>query len=461
MEDSIRVLLVDQESRVTPLVDGPELSVFEWTICDSAEALPNPPERLRFEVGVRVLNEGEVDSFEDWLAGLPSDLQETSWLVVFDGEMESAEGLLERLKVDDCLLQLPKATELARVIGRLSETHRLYASNRELQETIRIMDQCQSLAGSLEFDQLYPELLEILLDVLGRSEGVALFPREGPAKGMKAVLRGFGGVDTEGWVASLVASEEIASSFESGVTVQQGAGLQEVLRKAGVFVDSVLVMGLGHSAGEVGFLAVFDSDLPFTDTEIRRAEVVFRHARLALENATVYRSAKEHAFIDDLTGVYNVRYFMDICEKELRRSSRYSVPLSLLFLDLDQFKRINEELGHVQGSRVLKRLCEFLKQHIRQVDTLARYGGDEFAILLVGTGHAEALAIAERIRVAVKSDRARLVREASLDLTLSVGVATCPDHGEQRDAFIEAADRAMFQAKASGRNCVFSVNDLS
>ena len=461
MEDSIRVLLVDQESRVTPLVDGPELSAFEWTVCNSLDALPDSSGRLQFEVGVRVLAEDEVDAFEDWLAGLPPDLKEASWLVVFSGEMESAEGLLERLEVDDCLFELPKAPVLARVIERLSEKHRLYARNRELQETIRIMDQCQSLAGSLEFDQLYPELLEMLLDVLGRSEGVALFPREGPAEGMKAALRGFGEVDSEGWVASLVASEEIASSIESGVRVQQGEGLHEALRNAGASVDSVLVMGLGHSPEEVGFVAVFGSDLSFTDAEIRRAEVVFRHARLALRNATVYRSAKEHAFIDDLTGVYNVRYFMDVCEKELRRSSRYSVPLSLLFLDLDQFKRINEELGHVQGSRVLKRLCEFLKQHIRQVDTLARYGGDEFAILLVGTGHVEALAIAERIRVAVKSDRSQLVREASLDLTLSIGVATCPDHGLERDAFIEAADRAMFQAKASGRNCVFSVNDLS
>ena len=110
---------------------------------------------------------------------------------------------------------------------------------------------------------------------------------------------------------------------------------------------------------------------------------------------------------------------------------------------------------------MLNRLCQFLKQHVRQVDTLARYGGDEFAILLVGTDHVEALAIAERIRVAVESDRVLLGEGASLELTLSIGVATCPDHGLERDAFIEAADRAMFQAKASGRNCVFSVNELS
>ena len=182
MEDSIRVLLVDQESWVTPLVDGPELSAFRWTVCDSADALADSPERLQFEVGVRVLKEGEVDAFEDWLAGLPPVLHKVSWLVVFPEAVESAEGLLDRLKADDCLLGLPKAPELARVIERLGEKHRLSASNRELQETIRIMDRCQSLAGSLEFDQLYPELLEILLDVLGRSEGIAFFPSRGSCK---------------------------------------------------------------------------------------------------------------------------------------------------------------------------------------------------------------------------------------------------------------------------------------
>jgi diguanylate cyclase (GGDEF)-like protein len=383
-------------------------------------------------------------------------------MVVLSGAEEPSQVFWERLKVDECLLTQPKPPELARSIRHLVEKQGLDARHRELEDTIRIMDACQVLTRCLEFDQLYSELLELLLKVLGGSEGIAFFPRSTPAKGMKVVLRGFDEEDAERVTSILSAGQKkVASSVESGVSHRSERPLHETRRGAGFSLDSTWVMGLGHSTKDAGLVAISGGDLSFSELEKRRAEIIFRHAQMALENAAVYRSAQEHAFIDDVTGVYNIRYFMDICEKELRRSARYSVPLSLLFLDLDQFKRINEELGHVQGSQVLNRLCQFLKQHVRQVDTLARYGGDEFAILLVGTDHVEALAIAERIRVAVESDRVLLGEEASLELTLSIGVATCPDHGLERDAFIEAADRAMFQAKASGRNCVFSVNELS
>ena len=440
------------------MLDLPELSAFRWTVCDSVEALSA---LSGFDVGIRVLGEAEVDGFDTWVSCLPPALRSCAWLVVLSGAEESSQDLPERLKVAECLLALPKAPELAGAIRRLGENQRLNARHRELEDTIRIMDACQVLTRCLEFDQLYPELLELLLKVVGGSKGIAFFPRATPAKGMKVVLRGFGEEDAERVTSVLSAGEGVASSAESGVSIRSQSPLHEALQQAGFSLDSAFLMGLGHSTEEAGLVAIAGGDLAFSELDKRRAEIVFRHAQMAMENAAVYRSAQEHAFIDDVTGVYNIRYFMDICEKELRRSARYSVPLSLLFLDLDQFKRINEELGHVQGSQVLNRLCQFLKQHVRQVDTLARYGGDEFAILLVGTDHVEALAIAERIRVAVESDRVLLGEGASLELTLSIGVATCPDHGLERDAFIEAADRAMFQAKASGRNCVFSVNELS
>ncbi|MEE3328945.1 MAG: GGDEF domain-containing protein [Myxococcota bacterium] len=461
MKDAIRVLLIDPGAVLTPLLDRSELSDFRWTVCASADVLPSSPERLHLEVGVRVLGPEDIDTFEEWKVGLPVVLQKVSWLLVVEGADESGADLSRRLGVGECLVNSPRGWELRQTIERLGESHRLRASNRELRETIRIMDECQSLTRCLEFDQLYPELLELLLGVLGRSQGLALFPRESPAKGLTVALRGFDEIDTAVIADCVVGNEDVLRAIEPGVKVEVEGPLREALRKAGVRVDSMLAMGLGFSAEEPGLVAVSGDGLPFSDVELTRSASVLRHARVALRNATVYRSAKEHAFIDDVTGVYNIRYFMDICDKELRRSARYSVPLSLLFLDLDQFKRINEELGHVQGSQILNRLCRLLKQHIRQVDTLARYGGDEFAILLVGTDHAEALAIAERIRVAVHSEKFLLGEDSSLDLSLSVGVATCPDHGLDRDQFIEAADRAMFQAKASGRNCVFSVEDLS
>ena len=343
----------------------------------------------------------------------------------------------------------------------LSERERLSSRNGLLREKVKIMEACQILAGCLEFDQLYPELLDLLLATLGRPRGVALFSRDSVSEGGAVAVRGFSEEDSSRIARIVVVDDGTTGSEEGGLRIESEGPLCEAIRVQGIDVESALVMDLSGTSTPRGAVAVFQSGPPFSEEDLDKAAIVSQYARLALENAKTYASAKERAFIDDVTGVYNVRYFMDTCEKELRRSGRYSVPLSLLFLDLDQFKRINEEFGHVEGSQILNRLCGLLKKHVRQVDTLARYGGDEFAILLVDTDHVEALAVAERIRLAVESEKFLLAVDSSLDLTVSVGVATCPTHGEGRDGFIDAADRAMFEAKAKGRNCVLSVEELS
>jgi diguanylate cyclase (GGDEF)-like protein len=109
-------------------------------------------------------------------------------------------------------------------------------------------------------------------------------------------------------------------------------------------------------------------------------------------------TAPERAFIDDVTEVYNARFLRQAIEHEIQRAERYGKQVCVLFLDLDRFKLVNDQHGHLVGSQVLRRLSEVLQQCIRQVDTLARYGGDEFTILLVDTGVEEGMAVGERIR---------------------------------------------------------------
>jgi diguanylate cyclase (GGDEF)-like protein len=128
----------------------------------------------------------------------------------------------------------------------------------------------------------------------------------------------------------------------------------------------------------------------------------------------------------------------------------------VLFLDLDRFKLVNDQHGHLVGSQVLRRLSEVLLQCIRQVDTLARYGGDEFTILLVDTGIEEGLAVGERIRRTVAATVFEGSRGAPIRLTLSVGVAAYPTHGREHEALLDLADKAMYRAKSLGRNCVCS-----
>ena len=220
---------------------------------------------------------------------------------------------------------------------------------------------------------------------------------------------------------------------------------------------SVPLRGEDREAGHVWVLSEgrrFDAD------DLANATTIARRVNAALTTAERYHHAKERAFIDDVTGVYNARYLLATADNEIQRADRYGNPLSVLFLDLDRFKQVNDVHGHLVGSETLRTLSALLAQSVRQVDTLARYGGDEFTVLLVDTPHDVALRVAERIRSRVEAHVFEAGREGSFRLSISTGVATCPEHGTSRERLLDAADKAMYRAKSEGRNRVWSANDL-
>jgi diguanylate cyclase (GGDEF)-like protein len=171
--------------------------------------------------------------------------------------------------------------------------------------------------------------------------------------------------------------------------------------------------------------------------------------------------AREKAFVDDVTSLYNARYLLSALDREVNRAARSQSKLSVLFLDLDRFKAVNDRFGHLIGSRVLRELGGLLQESVRAIDTVGRYGGDEFTILLVDTGLEGALSVADRIRQSVADHGFGAERGLDLRLTISVGVATFPLHGETRERLLDLADKAMYLAKALGRNLVCSADDLS
>jgi len=217
---------------------------------------------------------------------------------------------------------------------------------------------------------------------------------------------------------------------------------------------------MGGEGNESGIVVLLDDGRPFTAQDVERADIVTRHGIAALENSETYALAKERAFVDDVTQAYNAGYLLRTFDNEIQRSERYGTPLSILFLDLDQFKAVNDDYGHLAGTEALRRLCRVLEQCVRQVDTLARYGGDEFSILLVDTDHTTALLVAERIRARIESYIFEVGRDVRLSLTLSIGVATCPNHGVNRERLIDLADKAMYRAKSEGRNRVCSADEV-
>lgn len=157
---------------------------------------------------------------------------------------------------------------------------------------------------------------------------------------------------------------------------------------------------------------------------------------------------------DPLTGIYNHRYLLDILGNELKRGARYGEPLAVSMIDLDLFKSVNDTFGHLAGDKILTQLVDTLKTTFRSTDCLARYGGDEIAVVMPKAGRNEALTALERARDAVARATFSGPNGQNLQITISAGVAVFPDHGEDPLTLLDRADQAMYVAKNSGGNRV-------
>jgi len=179
---------------------------------------------------------------------------------------------------------------------------------------------------------------------------------------------------------------------------------------------------------------------------------------MAIHNSLLYAEVKELAITDGPTGLYNHRYFYERLIQEVARATRYDLPVSLLMIDIDDFKAFNDRAGHRGGDALLRSLGELLLCETRQrVDLVARYGGDEFAIIMPSTGEEQpaqrARAVAERIRRRVELDDLGTGHEPPV-VTISAGVAGVPQHADSADGLVDQADSALYLAKQRGKNRV-------
>jgi diguanylate cyclase (GGDEF)-like protein len=185
---------------------------------------------------------------------------------------------------------------------------------------------------------------------------------------------------------------------------------------------------------------------------LRAVRVLLEPASVALDNALLLKRAEALSVTDDLTHLYNSRYLNLVLRRETKRASRSGRPLSLLFLDLDGFKGVNDTHGHLFGSRALVEAAAVIRGSARETDVVARFGGDEFALVLPDTGGEGAYAVGERIRERIAAHKFLAGDGLNLHLTVSVGVATLPDVAASAEELVQAADKAMYQVKDSGKN---------
>jgi diguanylate cyclase (GGDEF)-like protein len=178
-------------------------------------------------------------------------------------------------------------------------------------------------------------------------------------------------------------------------------------------------------------------------------------AALAIHNARLHNKTKMMAITDFLTGLYNHRYFQQIFAQELSRAQRYEKQLSLIIIDIDNFKKFNDMLGHAVGDKVLITIGEIISRSLRKVDFAFRYGGEEFVLLLPETSLAHAVLTAERLRERIAVEAVLAVPEAAGNIiTVSAGVACFPENGTNREDLFSLVDSYLYKAKSLGKNKV-------
>lgn len=192
---------------------------------------------------------------------------------------------------------------------------------------------------------------------------------------------------------------------------------------------------------------------PYTNNDRELLLTLASKAAMSINNARLFTEFQNQAVRDELTKLYNYRFFHEFLEKEVVQAERLKEKLAVIFLDLDLFKAYNDIFGHLAGDEALATVAVAITDSTRSSDVVARYGGDEFAVILPVTDQQQAFAVAERIRDAVRRyfSNAKYGKEL---LTVSLGVACYPDHGRNKEQLLSCADRALFQAKYSGRNRV-------
>jgi diguanylate cyclase (GGDEF)-like protein len=207
----------------------------------------------------------------------------------------------------------------------------------------------------------------------------------------------------------------------------------------------------------LGLLTIFGRER--LKIELDAIQPIVDHLAIALENAILYEETERLAIMDELTGLYNRRYFFSSLESEIIRAQRYGYPVSLLFLDLDFFKRYNDRYGHTVGDQLLRELGGILRKEIRTVDIPTRYGGEEFAVILPMTQKAGAISVAERIRKRVMGNPfCTGLIPSGTHITISIGVSSFPEDAKDADTLIRKADNALYKAKELGRNKVVAVD---
>ncbi|MEI8354614.1 MAG: diguanylate cyclase [Deltaproteobacteria bacterium] len=358
----------------------------------------------------------------------------------------------------DYLVKPINSDEFKHIVSLCLEQRRLLNENIELKGLVHLFQVGQTISNCLELDRLYTLIVDTLAKEVGSGKVLGLFTDNENRLNLLE-RRGFNEQESESLVEIMLPDclryegtacdlKRLDAFFQTENRLEKG--LRSELHEA-------LILFIRSKTTLQGVVILFNNPggTIHSDINYKNLTFILDQSSLAFENATRYATAKNLLYIDELTTLYNYRYLDIALEQEIKRSERYGTCLTVIFLDLDFFKNVNDTHGHLVGSSILKEIGKILKMSVREIDLVIRYGGDEYTIILVETSSSGGALVAERIRSTIANYHFLSDQGYAIRLTACLGYASYPDDTKLKQRLLDLADQAMYRGKSSGRNRVF------
>jgi len=383
--------------------------------------------------------------------------------VIFCTSYSGVESAVKALKAGayDYLIKPIETDTINYTVRRCLDQRSIYEENAELKDTMELIAACKNISTTFDLDKISKFALDVMLKETKASTGLflAYTPEDGKTlqlldvKGTNSSqAKKLGDIFLEmpkKWAKSKKKKSE--SIFK--LTAKEIALIQTEYKS----LKDGVVVAVKVKTDVKAYIILLNSTKAgdFSDDNLKNLDFILKETSLAFSNLDQLLGAKELAYIDDLTELYNSRYLYLILDREIKRAKRFKTTLVLLFIDLDQFKKVNDSHGHLAGGKVLSEMAGVLLDCVREIDTVVRYGGDEYVIVLTEANLKSGRMVAERIRSSIEKHVFLKDEGLDINLTACIGIAAFPKHALTRKELIHFADMAMYMGKETTKNAVY------
>ncbi len=391
-----------------------------------------------------------------WVQLIKSDRSTGYWVVIGPGRVEAAVDWM-RMGADYYIDETTPADEVIRVLRSIWQTPpRPWVYTTRTEQTL--LQVIREISRSLDdFEKLLNLVIDAAMEIGQADYGSLLLYHPQTAQLEVVQQRGHSGPADVTWglLGLNLATLDEWFQTDAPVFLATPNAYHERAESPRPEVRSLLALPIHAGTRPVGGILLaktFQVPGNFTQNTVQVLQTFASDLGPVLRNALLQVQTQELNFKDDLTDAYNRRYFEHFLPEEIRRSERFGARLSIIFVDLDDLKTVNEKYGHMMGSKTLQEVAHRMILAVRGSDRVVRYGGDEFCVILPETDTPGALQVAERLRAEIASRPFLTGDGLDVHLTASFGVATYPTHGLTKEELVQAADRAMYEVKSTTKN---------